>query len=262
MDTTPNKGLRASIVVGALIIAIAAIVVAVILVTRGNGSLEPAAAGTVTTQDADVQAEVPGQGEEQAGAAATESEGASEADLTVLETREAGDPLAVGAVDAPVGMVVYSDYQCGYCARWDAETLPELLPYVEAGDLRIEWVHTLFFGAGSEAAARAAYAAGLQGKYLEYNAALFPGGQILGEDALTTENLVSMAGQLGLDQERFAADLESPATAEAVSADAANAQSLGVTSTPTFVLAGTPIQGAQPTEVFVESIDNALTSAR
>lgn len=264
MATTSGKSSRVLIIVAALIVAIAAIVVAVILVTRDSsapgtvGEAEDPEVGT--TQEQVGPASDEGEADVVEESTPSETPATPEADLTILETREEGDPLAVGPVDAPVGMVIFSDYQCGYCARWDAETLPILLEYVDREDLRIEWHHTVFFGAGSEAAAKAAYAAGLQGKYLEYNDALFAGGQPLAADALTSANLTALAGQLGLNETQFAADLNSAETAAAVAQDSAFAQQVGVTSTPTFVVAGTPVVGAQPADVFVELIDGALAN--
>src|SRR5690625_7924137 len=43
-----------------------------------------------------------------------------------VERRDPDDPLAIGALDAPVGLVMFSDFQCGFCALGSVETLPEL----------------------------------------------------------------------------------------------------------------------------------------
>ena len=169
--------------------------------------------------------------------------------------------MAVGPIDAPVGMVVFTDYQCMYCGKWNHDTLPALMEYVDAGELRIEWRDMNNFGMASEQASKAAYAAALQGKFLEYNDALFPDGGKRSESELSPEALIELAGELGLDVDQFTADMEAQSTEDYVLQVAAFAHSVGVTSTPTFTLGGTPIVGAQPTEVFVETFQKALAAS-
>ena len=54
-----------------------------------------------------------------------------------MALREADDPMALGDEDAPVVMIVYSDFTCPFCANWAQETQPELVErYVDSGELR------------------------------------------------------------------------------------------------------------------------------
>lgn len=77
-----------------------------------------------------------------------------------LSRRIDGDPLALGAVDAPVVMVAYSDYRCPFCAKFSRDTEPVLVEkYVDEGVLRIEWRDLPIFGEQSMSAARAGRAA-------------------------------------------------------------------------------------------------------
>lgn len=63
---------------------------------------------------------------------------------------------------------------------------------------------------------------------------------------------------MGLDADRFAADLDSPEATAAVQRNIDEAAAIGAFSTPAFLLADSPILGAQPTEVFVGALEAAL----
>ena len=224
--------------------------------------------GVALQRGDDDQTASPNEVQEPTAGAAQEPDGpASEVigpeDPTVpdLARREAEDPTAVGAVDAPVVLVVYSDYQCPFCGLWSEQTRPALDPYVEAGDLRIEMRDITIFGPDSERAARAALAAGLQGAYDPMHRALFPEGEPRTARELSERGLTELAAELGLDVDRFGADLGSAEVAQAVQTDVDEAAALGVFSTPSFLLGERPIVGAQPTEVFVEAVEAALAEA-
>lgn len=170
-----------------------------------------------------------------------------------LTRRVEGDPMAAGPVDAPVGVVVYSDYSCPYCQAWVRETQPTVLDYAEDGTVRLEWRDVSILGEDSTRAAVAAAAAAEQGRYLEFHELLFAD-----MDARSPEQLTAMAEQLGLDVERFTADLTDPDVLAGVQRTMDEAQSLGLQSTPSFIVAGSPVVGAQPTTTFVQLIEEAL----
>jgi protein-disulfide isomerase len=185
----------------------------------------------------------------------------SQGGLADAERRAPDDPLAIGPVDAPVVLVVFSDYQCSYCAKWSAETLPVMMDYVDDGDLRIEWRDVNIYGSDSERAARAAYAAALQGQFWEFHDELYPEGKLRSPGELSEDSMVKIAEQLSLDLERFRADLDAEATVAEVLRNQQLGIELGAFSTPSFVMAGQPLVGALPTEVFVEAFQQVLTSA-
>src|SRR5699024_10313719 len=120
-------------------------------------------------------------------------------DLSFVERRDDTDPLSIGTVDAPVTMVVFSDYQCPFCASWNQDTLPIMMDYVESDQLRIEWRDLNVFGPESEQASKAAYAAALQDAFWEYHDELFADGDIRDPAELSEEALVELAAELGLD---------------------------------------------------------------
>ncbi|HEX6248925.1 MAG TPA: thioredoxin domain-containing protein [Nocardioidaceae bacterium] len=180
-----------------------------------------------------------------------------------IERRDPEDPAALGDVDAPVLMVNYSEYQCPFCGKFARDTKPELVDeYVEDGTLRIEWRDFPYLGPESITSAKAAWAAGEQGKFWEYHDAMFEDQQPPNSGKLTDEYLVDKAEQIGLDVDRFREDMTSKAAADKVKADFDEGQEIGVTGTPAFLVNGRPIMGAQPTETFVEAVEQAAEEAR
>ena len=75
------------------------------------------------------------------------------------------------------------------------------------------------------------------------------------------EELMGIVDDLGLDTDRFAEDLEDQELAEKVDADFSQGIQIGVSGTPAFIINGDPVMGAQPLDVFVNSIDLALAAA-
>ncbi|OKX79628.1 protein-disulfide isomerase [Corynebacterium glutamicum] len=234
-----------------LVVIIAVLLIAVVLLMyRGNAS--ETAEGAAATAPA---------GSDSGSASGTDSgSGAADSDLTSVEARDPSDPVAVGDVNAPVGLVVFSDYQCPFCAKWSDETLPQMMKHVEDGNLRIEWREVNIFGEPSERGARAAYAAGLQDSYLEYHNALFANGEKPSEELLSKDGLIELAGELGLDVSKFTEDFQSPETAAAIAQHQQLGIDLGAYSTPAFLLGGQPIMGAQPASVFEAAFEQALAA--
>ncbi|UNO39845.1 thioredoxin domain-containing protein [Streptomyces sp. MST-110588] len=175
--------------------------------------------------------------------------------------RQDGDPLAIGRKDAPVVLVEYADYQCSFCGRFTRETQPELVKkFVDEGTLRIEFRNFPIKGADSERAARASWAAGRQGKFRELHEALFARSR-KGEE-LSEDGLVGLARESGVpDIDKFRADLKSPAAQAAVGKDQEEGYQLGVQSTPSFLVNGRPIAGAQSAEVFAQAVREAEARA-
>lgn len=138
-----------------------------------------------------------------------------------------------GRPDAPLTVVEYLDYECPFCAKVTgvaqelAARFGDDLRYV-VRHLPLPDVHPR-----AELAAHAAEAAGLQGRFFEMTAALFRN-----QDRLELEHLVRYAEDLGLDVDRFLADLTDDAVAARVREDVAGAEASGARTTPTFFLNG------------------------
>ncbi|MEU6844074.1 DsbA family protein [Streptomyces sp. NPDC046716] len=178
-----------------------------------------------------------------------------------LARRDADDRLAQGRADAPVVLIEYADFKCGYCGKFARDTEPALVKkYVDAGVLRIEWRNFPIFGTESEAAARAAWAAGQQGRFWQFHRAAYADGAK--EKGFGADRLDALAREAGVkDLGRFRTDRDGAAARAAVKEDQAEAYGLGATSTPSFLVNGQPIAGAQPDAVFEQAIETAKAQA-
>ncbi|MFI2734111.1 DsbA family protein [Streptomyces sp. NPDC018711] len=183
------------------------------------------------------------------------------AELEAYARRDPADKLALGRADAPVVLIEYADFKCGYCGKFARDTEPALVKkYVGNGTLRIEWRNFPIFGEESEAAARASWAAGQQGRFWEFHKAAYAEGAK--EKGFGKDRLAALAKEAGVpDAARFAKDADGKAAREAVGKDQEQGYALGATSTPSFLINGRPIAGAQPLETFTEAIEAAAKTA-
>ena len=133
--------------------------------------------------------------------------------------------------------------------------------YVEDGTLKIEWRDFPYQGQESVNAARAARAAGEQGKFWEYHDLLYENQGSGNSGAFSDENLWGFARELGLDVERFESDFESEAISAAVQEDFEAGQSAGISGTPTFEINGRRLVGFQPLETFEQAIEEEAGKA-
>jgi protein-disulfide isomerase len=165
-----------------------------------------------------------------------------------------GDAHVDGPADAPITVVVWSDYACGFCNRVQGtlDQLNRLYP----GQLR--WVHrTLPLDEDYTLAAEASLAAAAQGKFRPMHHRLFA---LRGRVTRAEAELV--ARELGLDMIRFRADLDAGTYRASVRSDASAADKLGITGTPTFFINGRPVHGNQPLKVFADVVDEELARAQ
>ncbi len=179
-----------------------------------------------------------------------------------LVRRQAHDPMALGSVDAPVVMLAYSEFQCPFCGKFARDTEPALIDeYVDKGILRIEWRDFPYLGPESTTAAQGGRAAAAQDGFWAFHDELYAHQLPPNSGKLDEEHLVGIAEKLGLDTQQFRADMRSRAVGDAIAKDFAEGQAIGVTGTPAFVINGVPVIGAQPTEVFEKTIEQAAAEA-
>jgi thiol-disulfide isomerase/thioredoxin len=143
----------------------------------------------------------------------------------------AGSP-ARGPEDAHVVLVEFADFECPFCQR----IAPQLDTLWEQRKDKVRFVYKfmpLQMHPHSEVAARAAIAAQAQGKFWEMHRVLFENGQ-----HLEPTDIEKYAAAIGLDANRFRADMQSPATQARLDADRKLADDLKVRGTPTLFLDG------------------------
>lgn len=173
---------------------------------------------------------------------------------------------AKGAANAKVTIVEFSDYQCPFCARFHNNTLPQIQKeYIDTGKVRhvfrnmpLEAIHPQAFKAHE-----AALCAGDQGKYWQMHDQLFAN-----QRALAPEALVGHAKAAGLDGAAFQQCLSSGKNAGRIREDLAEAERLGLSGTPAFLIGVSGpdgkvktvkfVNGAQPYSNFKAAIDAAL----
>lgn len=166
------------------------------------------------------------------------------------------DEPAQGAEDAPVTIVEFADFKCGFCLRHFVQTLPILKEeYIVTGKVRYIFRNFPILGVQSRWAALAAECAHEQGRFWEYHDKLFMLTQ-QGQE-LVRSRLKSVAAELGLDSAQFDSCLDSSKYLDEVQDDFALGQSKGVTGTPAFLINDELIIGAQPIEVFRQKIEEA-----
>ena len=135
-----------------------------------------------------------------------------------------------GAIDAPVTVVEYGDFECPYCGQAEP-VVRELLR--DFGDIRYVWRHLPLNDVHPHAqlAAEAAEAAADQDAFWEMHDHLLDN-----QNALEPSDLIAYAEQLGLDVERFTNNLREHAGAARVADDVDSADLSGVSGTPTFFI--------------------------
>ena len=171
--------------------------------------------------------------------------------VPIAQNVTADDDPALGKTDAPVTVVMFSDFQCPACAA-----VHPILKKItgEYGD-KVRFVVRDFPLAMHEnafLAAQAANAANAQGKFFEYSELLYNN-----QNSLDAASLKELATRINLDRKRFDADLDGEKFADEVRKDMADGNSYGITGTPTIFVNGVKIRHLSVTG-FRTAIERAL----
>ncbi|MEJ5997719.1 thioredoxin domain-containing protein [Corynebacterium sp. H130] len=184
-------------------------------------------------------------------------------DIIKVHRRNAEDPFAIGAIDAPVVISEFSDFECPFCARYSTQTEGKIMQdYVEKGLVRIEWNDLPINGPHAVAAAKAGRAAAEQGKFHEFKEALFAEAATKnGHPEFGDADFERFAQKAGVpNMEKFKADAKSNKYDAAIEQATQYGSSIGITGTPGFLIGTKFIAGAQPVEAFETAISEQLAA--
>lgn len=161
---------------------------------------------------------------------------------------------SLGDPDAPITIVEYTDYQCPFCQRYTLETKPTVIQemvesgrvYYQLKDFPLDNIHP-----EARAASVAARCAGEQDQYWAMHDILFAQQSTWsGTGAGAADLFTAYAADLGLDVSAFEICQASGQFDEVIQANLDEGLALGVRGTPSFFIAGFPVSGAQPFELF------------
>lgn len=174
-----------------------------------------------------------------------------------LETPEISESDAVlGNVEAPVKIVVFSDFQCPYCSKFYAQLREIVAQYSEDVALIYKDLPLDFHPQGLNAA-HAVRCAGQQEMFWEMASQLYSTQDQWGKQEGKTP-FITMATQLGLDKAQFSSCIEDEVFTEKIERDKEEAQNFGVSGTPATFINGQFFSGVVQTEELTQAIDKEL----
>jgi len=168
------------------------------------------------------------------------------------------DPV-LGSPDAPVTMIEYSEYLCPFCQRFALETMPRIEEeYIDTGKVKLVFRDFPVHGQPAVSIAMVAECAADQGKFWEMHTMLFERAEEWSESEDILATFQGYAEELGMDQNELLNCLELGTPFERIQEDYNLGTQDGVGGTPTFLINGTLVVGAQPFEEFQRVIEEEL----
>ncbi len=168
--------------------------------------------------------------------------------------------IALGSPKAPVTMVEFADLQCPFCAEYQRAVFPTILKrYVRTGKVRVELRLLRFLGPDSDRLARVAAAAGAQNRMWQFVELAYQRQGAENSGYATDDFINSLAADAGLKSVNAGAGAEA-----AIARNEQAAQTLGVNSTPSFLIGrtGGTLHRFQPSELtpgaFTPQLDKEL----
>lgn len=176
----------------------------------------------------------------------------------VVDGDFADDQPFIGEEDAPVTLVEFSDYRCGYCQKFHDETYPQLKEkYIDTGKVKFVYRDYLLGYSGDYEAALVAECTRDQGgdeAFFQMHDYIF---QTVSQ-GFDLDKYVTYAAEIDLDGEELRSCVEDEKFKEEIYGDIDAGKSAGVSGTPGFLLNNKFISGAQPYATFEQLIEAEL----
>ncbi len=171
----------------------------------------------------------------------------------IVQKIDTTNAFSIGRADAPVTIVMFTDFQCPACSA----THPFLQTAIKDYQDKIRFVvrnYPLDIHNNAFNAALAAQAAKAQGKFYEYIEVLYQN-----QEKLDAVSLKKYAADLGLNQKQFDLDFTSKKFLSIIKKDLEDGEYYGISSTPTIFINGVKVRAKfYTTEVFKTAIEKAL----
>jgi protein-disulfide isomerase len=183
---------------------------------------------------------------------------AKDKSATVAETLLPDSRHIEGAPDAPVTIVVFSDFKCPYCAGFATDSFRWIREYyIKTGRVRFAFSHVATLGPESSRAAEASECAAEQDQFWAYHDQIFADQASKGSQ-LDDQRLAQFAAEVGLDATAFKECLVSGRYTDEIKLQTQAANTLGIQATPGFIINNTMMVGAQPYGTFAKIINQEL----
>jgi protein-disulfide isomerase len=171
-----------------------------------------------------------------------------------------GTQLIIGEADAPKTITEYGDYKCPNCTRFHTGSYTQLKQdYLHSGKAKLVFRNLPYIAEDSRTAAEGSYCANEQGLFEQYHEAVYDyianiydteGQSREFDNILTADVLSGIVSGAGGEKQQFSNCLQETKYANQVDEDLRASEDDGASGTPTFIVAGQKIVGAQPISTF------------
>ena len=175
----------------------------------------------------------------------------------------ASSPL--GNIDAPITLVEFGDYQCGFCHRYFVQTEPAIISqYVDTGLVKILFKDFIIIGPDSITAAHAAQCGGEQDLFWEFHDAIYQSFKGERTGWASNQAMSQIASMInGLDEQQWIECMNEQKYINTINASSSDARTLGLDGTPAFYLISQDgqielLRGAKPLAEFQATINSMI----